>query len=193
MSFEPISCPRCAVPENKVSLMLTAFTKKAYCTECGLSTWPSVASGDDEKDSKQAIAEWNELVANYRRSEEENLRKPKTSSTPRGNILNAARHITENDRNAEYGDPVVNMASTGRLIEAYLDSKTGGPFPITAMDAAIILCLVKISRLAVGRAKEDTFVDLAAYAAIAGECAMFRDALWPDPTPETEDERWQTQ
>ena len=47
---------------------------------------------------------------------------------------------------------------------AYLDKE------ITAHDAAVMMNLLKIARTKFGQPTSDTYVDAAAYMAIAGEC-----------------------
>lgn len=75
--------------------------------------------------------------------------------------------LTSNDRNAAYGDPLVNHQCLADLISVYNRyAKDHGK----AHHAAMLQVLTKISRIACGVFKEDNYVDLAAYAAIAYEC-----------------------
>lgn len=93
--------------------------------------------------------------------------------TIRGNILATAREYTEEDRNKEYGDPYPQLGLAG-LLKALLREHHSvhglrmlGPAEWEAID---MIC-TKISRVILGQVKQDTYIDLAAYAAIAGECA----------------------
>jgi pyruvate formate-lyase activating enzyme-like uncharacterized protein len=85
--------------------------------------------------------------------------------TVRGQILDTAKNLTESARNQTYGDPVANMKKLGELIGAYLG------VPVSAVQASVICVLLKVSRVAVNEKHADNYLDLAAYAAIAGECA----------------------
>lgn len=89
-----------------------------------------------------------------------------TNVTVRGTILERAKQLTEGDRNKTYGCPVNGMELFAQMIDTYL-----GGINVTAVDASVIMCLVKISRIAANPKHPDNYVDLAAYAAIAGECA----------------------
>lgn len=93
------------------------------------------------------------------------------AKTPRGEILTTALNLTEGDRNKTYGPPRKNLACFASLIRAYLSAKSNVPFTIGAIDAAVIMCLIKISRIAANPKHQDNYIDLAAYAAIAGELA----------------------
>ena len=88
--------------------------------------------------------------------------------TLRGDILDRAKALTEGDRNKSYGSPKENMTLFGDLVTPYLQAVG---FPVSATDAAVILCLLKISRITANYEHADNYLDLAAYAAIAGECA----------------------
>lgn len=92
-------------------------------------------------------------------------------TTPRGQILEDARNLTEGDRNRTYGCPVANMGQFADLVTAYLQPKLMEGHRLTPVDAAVVMCLTKISRIGVNPNHRDSYVDLAAYAAIAGECA----------------------
>jgi Domain of unknown function (DUF6378) len=94
--------------------------------------------------------------------------KEMDNSTLRGDILDKAKSLTNDVRNEIYGDPHDNLSCFAELVTAYL---RGTSMPLDASDGAIIMCLAKISRIAVGKSHADNYFDLAAYAAIAGECA----------------------
>ena len=81
----------------------------------------------------------------------------------RGEILDEAKRLTHTDRQKNYGSPYVNHKRIADLWSVYLETE------ITPSQVALCLCLVKIARLIETPDLEDSFVDLAAYAAIAGE------------------------
>jgi len=80
-----------------------------------------------------------------------------------GKILDEAKRLTATDRQDIYGDPYINHKRIADLWSVYLEKE------ISASQVALCLCLVKIARLIETPDHEDSFVDLAAYASIAGE------------------------
>ena len=88
----------------------------------------------------------------------------------RAEILEAARKCVCGEREQEYGKPENNFALVGKLWEAY----TGYAF--SAKDVAMMLALLKVARIKTG-VKENSFVDLAGYAACAGEIATQRTLI----------------
>lgn len=90
----------------------------------------------------------------------------------RGEILETARKLTERDRNQSYGDPKVNLNCYAQMVTAYLNGKFAeGDSGLNAVDGAIFMILAKVSRVAMNQNHPDNYLDMAAYAAIAGECA----------------------
>ena len=83
----------------------------------------------------------------------------------RGDILKEAARLTSNDRQNQYGDPRINHCRIADFWTTYLETE------IKPEQVAICMALVKIARL-METQSEDSFVDLAAYAAIAGEIAI---------------------
>lgn len=81
----------------------------------------------------------------------------------RSEILNAAMKATNGDRDKKHGRPEDSFAMIGQLWEAY----TGRMF--SNVDVAIMLGLLKVARIKTGTGGMDSFVDLAGYAACAGE------------------------
>jgi hypothetical protein len=81
----------------------------------------------------------------------------------RGEILDEAKRLTHTDRQKNYGSPYVNHKRIADLWSVYLETE------ITPSQVALCLCLVKVARLIETPDHEDSFIDLAAYASIAGE------------------------
>ena len=79
-------------------------------------------------------------------------------------------------RELDYGSPENNFETIGLLWSTYLCAAHPDytlKFPlngITPKDVAVMMALLKVARIATGKA-EDSFVDLAGYAACAGEIA----------------------
>lgn len=92
--------------------------------------------------------------------------------THRKELLEKAIGVTCGPRDEEYGSPKYNLANTAALWNAYLQAKF--PYPgdkvvFDAEDVAWLNTLQKISRATSGQAGDDTYLDAAGYAAIAGE------------------------
>lgn len=86
----------------------------------------------------------------------------------RAEILEAARVCVCGEREQDYGTPEDSFALIGKLWAAYM----GVPFTPkdVAMLMALLMALLKVARIKAGD-KADSFVDLAGYAACAGEIA----------------------
>ena len=81
-----------------------------------------------------------------------------------GETLATAASLIGGDRNATHGSIADNMQKVANLWNAYL-----GTTSIEAKDAAIMLALLKAARIRTGQPSDDHFIDMAGYAAIAGE------------------------
>jgi|TARA_R100000008_G_C3551541_1_gene150707 hypothetical protein len=78
-------------------------------------------------------------------------------------LLSEANKLVGGDRQKDYGDKVKNHNNIAKLWSAYLDT------PVTAHDVAIMMTLLKVARTKLGAVSRDTYVDMSAYSAIAGE------------------------
>ena len=78
-------------------------------------------------------------------------------------LLMKAHNLVGGDREKDYGDKVENHTNIAKLWSSYKDIE------FTAHDVAIMMTLLKIARTKVGVVSEDTYTDMAAYGAIAGE------------------------
>jgi hypothetical protein len=87
-----------------------------------------------------------------------------------GDFLTEGKAIVQ-DRGMDYGHPTDNMQRTARLWSAYLE------MPITDYQVANCMVLVKLAR-SMESAKVDTYIDMAAYAAIAGTLHTQEDELY---------------
>ena len=94
----------------------------------------------------------------------------------RSDILEAAKVCVCGEREQDYGKPEDNFETIGLFWVTYLHAAHPDYFKampidgITAKDVAAMMGLLKVARIATG-SKEDSFVDLAGYAACAGEIA----------------------
>jgi hypothetical protein len=97
--------------------------------------------------------------------------------TLRGEILNEAKRLTEDDRNKTYGEPYENMDAFADLLTGYLKARRLliDGVELDAEDGAAILGLSKKARR-VNRElpyHKDNYTDEAAYSAMEGEIAEF--------------------
>ena len=76
--------------------------------------------------------------------------------------LEEAARIVTGQRQFDYGNKYQNHKNISDLWSAYLGKK------VSAHDVAICMLLVKVARLK-HRTTEDCYIDMAGYAAIAGE------------------------
>ena len=84
----------------------------------------------------------------------------------RKSILTDAMQCVCTDRETEYGTPENNFAAIATLWNAYK------PCGFTAHDVGMMLALLKVGRISSGQTKADNYIDLAGYAACAGEIAF---------------------
>ncbi len=100
----------------------------------------------------------------------------------RPDILDKAKQCVCGQREHEYGSPENNFQTIANLWNAYLDAKG---IIFTPVDVAMMMSLLKIARIKSGTATEDSFVDLAGYAACGGEIATEGTAFNKEAPHET--------
>lgn len=83
----------------------------------------------------------------------------------RGEILDEAKRLTHGERDKNYGKPLINHTRIASLWSIFLEQE------ITPAQVAICMGLVKVARLIESPDHLDSFLDAAAYFAIAGEIA----------------------
>lgn len=91
-------------------------------------------------------------------------------------LLEEAAKLVSEDRQASYGDPLKNHQGIANLWNAYLANEAlkhgrGEFMTLHPEDVAILMTLLKISRIQNGNHKDDNYIDGAAYLAIAGDIA----------------------
>lgn len=90
----------------------------------------------------------------------------------RAETLEAAAKCVCGDREQDYGTPENNFRNIAEFWEVYLRGKCVSPdadVTISPEDVAAMMALLKIARIASGNAKEDSWIDLAGYAACGCE------------------------
>jgi hypothetical protein len=117
----------------------------------------------------------------------------------RTEALDAAKAAVTNRPNA-YGPPEQNFARIAALWSAYLVGKAPGTDaaqPVTAIDVAAMMALMKIARIEETPSHADSWVDLAGYAACGAEVSAgpgnddgwaALDGGWPTPRLKVGDE-----
>ena len=85
-------------------------------------------------------------------------------------LLTATDTISQ--RGLTYGHPADNLRQQAMLISAYLQT------PIHDYQVAGIMVLVKLARTNQSAQQIDTWVDMASYAALAGQLATEEDELY---------------
>lgn len=94
------------------------------------------------------------------------------TQTKKGDILRTAATLTEGTRSEEYGGVVPNFEAVAAFWTAHLSAKHRTEIQVDAEDVAWMMIDVKRARTFAPIAKEDNYVDAAAYAAIAGELRL---------------------
>ena len=92
-------------------------------------------------------------------------------STPRGELLDEAKHLITGDRNVTYGEPTDNFKNIAAMWNAQFGHKFKEGESFQMWEVAIALVLLKCAR-SVAQPKRDNFVDLAGYGALAWECRV---------------------
>ena len=85
----------------------------------------------------------------------------------RQEILTQAAECVCKDREEQYGTPEDSLSLIAALWNAYLGDRVTDDH-----DVAVMMALLKIARIASGQTKADNYVDLAGYAACAGEIGL---------------------
>ena len=90
--------------------------------------------------------------------------------TNREICLKKAMEIVTGNKEKDYGSPEDNFKLIAELWSIYLRAD------VSPVDVAMMMSLLKIARISTGVFKEDSFVDLAGYAACGYEIASGNDA-----------------
>lgn len=95
----------------------------------------------------------------------------------RGDLLNEAIGLIDGDRNSQYGDPIQDFRRTAAFWEEYLAGivEARGGLELKPHDVAVMMDLLKISRIAWSYEKRDSWADLAGYAGCGWDCVVRQD------------------
>lgn len=94
----------------------------------------------------------------------------------REEILDTAKTMVCGKRTTDYGTPENNFKIIADLWSAYKGVK------FDEKDVAMMMALLKIARIKSGNATNDSFVDLAGYAACGGEICTNKNNTIPEVT-----------
>ena len=83
--------------------------------------------------------------------------------TDRETILRTAEELINGDRHKEYGPALKMHERIGALWSAYLGHD------VSPVDVAMMMVLLKASRIKAGGPAGDSFIDIAGYSALGGE------------------------
>lgn len=86
----------------------------------------------------------------------------------RQEILDKAKECVCGQRQQDYGNPEDNFALIADLWTTYINKDD---LYFTSKDVAMMMALLKVARIRTGKGTRDSYVDLAGYAACAGEIA----------------------
>ena len=84
-------------------------------------------------------------------------------------IARHAAELVDGEKSREYGPKRANWANIAAMWNAYLGARLCKR--LSPLDCLLMMVLLKVARTKLGKHKADTFVDGAAYFAIAGEIA----------------------
>ena len=97
---------------------------------------------------------------------------PEYEQSPRAALLNEAKSLITGDRNNQYGPPTQDFTRTAEFWTTYLGDKLAPGEKIEAHDMAIMMTLLKVSRIAWEPTKQDSWADASGYVACGWECVV---------------------
>lgn len=109
-----------------------------------------------------------DLICDYYRSIDEEEKK---MAMTRKELLDKACSIVNGARDKAYGSPEDSFRCIGQMWNAYLGRRL--VTKLAPSDVAAMMSLLKIARISSGIYSEDSWIDLAGYAACGGECASY--------------------
>lgn len=114
------------------------------------------------------LLEWpllNVVTVEARWSGKADTPAPTPARNARADILLGAEELVNGDRNVQYGDPRADFKRTAAMWGAYLGIE------VAPHDVAAMMALLKVSRIRWSPGRQDSWLDLAGYAACGWDCA----------------------
>ena len=90
---------------------------------------------------------------------------------PADHVIKSAAELVHGDRANTHGDKRKNHQNIAAAWNFYLSIRRDPAAPLTEVDVAQMMVLLKLSRTQTGAYNPDDYVDMVGYAAIAGELA----------------------
>jgi hypothetical protein len=86
-------------------------------------------------------------------------------------ILRSAADLVSGDRNVQHGDKEICLSNIAEIWTAYLRIRKEPAAPLTGIDVASMMALLRLARTQTGAPNVDDWLDGAGYIALAGELA----------------------
>ena len=118
-----------------------------------------------EEGSKALMAEAANIIAELRAASAKLDASLPDAPLTRAGVLRKAEECVCGHREQDYGSPEDSFGIIARFWSAYLG------YDVTSVDVSMMMALLKIARVAGGNGTNDSFIDLAGYAACGGEIA----------------------
>ena len=148
------------------------YSLAEIAAELGCTYYAAQTQSKNMKRTKKKAEDAKKMEDRVTEVTETNVSTKAPTETPaaektvsRADILDRAKAIVTGEREKQYGKPEDNFAIVAGLWSAY----TGYKF--SPIDVAMMMVLLKVARIKTGVGTVDSFVDLAGYAACAGEIA----------------------
>jgi hypothetical protein len=87
----------------------------------------------------------------------------------RSEILDTAKEYVTKDRASQHGDAENNLNGIASGWDWWMSVRQDGKF--SAMDVAVMMTILKITRASSNPSNSDNFIDACGYMSLAGECA----------------------
>jgi hypothetical protein len=87
-------------------------------------------------------------------------------------LATRAAELVGGDRDRQHGSKHDNFRRIAELWTAYLNIRRNPTAPLSAVDVALMMALLKTARTQSGAVNPDDFIDMIGYAACGGEIAL---------------------
>ena len=144
------------------------FTEEQWenIKECFQKGLENVSHAIDKWKAEMDLQSSDELLKAFEKHQYNLHQNTEENKMTRAEILQKAEAIVTGERQKNYGSPEYNFETIANFWNAYMGNDL-----FNAIDVAMMMALLKIARIKTGTATEDSFVDLAGYAACGGEIA----------------------
>ena len=155
----------------------SGFCVGISCSECPINGRGNCSTWVNSNPYEAARLMGYEVVEENQPEPEAKADHERANAMKREEILQKAKECVCGQRGQDYGKAENNFETIGLMWGVYLNAahpEYTKTFPINlikAKDVAVMMALLKIARIATGTGTEDSFIDLAGYAACGGEIA----------------------